>query len=93
MFSGSTGFVGLRSGFTEGMFDEVTVCEVADSGGTAFEGGYGFETENGAAWKESKFLEIVRDGWNIFDLQRATSFSFFLQVVLRIQVGFQWFRE
>ena len=76
MFSGSTGFVGLRSGFTEGMFDEVTVCEVADSGGTAFEGGYGFEMENGAAWKESKFLEIVRDGWNIFDLQRATSFIF-----------------
>ena len=76
MFSGSTGFVGLRSGFTEGMFDEVTVCEVADSGGTAFEGGDGFEMENGAAWKESKFLEIVRDGWNIFDLQRATSFIF-----------------
>ena len=45
----------------------------------------------GAAWKGSKFLEIVRDGWNIFDLQRATSFSFFLQVVLRIQVSFQWF--
>ena len=44
----------------------------------------------GAAWKESKFLEIVRDGWNIFDLQRATSFLF-LQVVLRIQVSFQWF--
>ena len=40
----------------------------------------------GAAWKGSKFLEIVRDGWNIFDLQRATSFFFFLQVVLRIQV-------
>jgi len=45
----------------------------------------------GAAWKESKFLEIVRNGWNIFVLQRATSFSFFLQVVLRIQVSFQWF--
>ena len=43
----------------------------------------------GAAWKERKFLEIVRDGWNKFDLQRATSFIF-LQGVLRIQVSFQW---
>ena len=34
MFSGSSGFVGFTSGFTEEMFDEVTVCEVADSGET-----------------------------------------------------------
>ena len=34
MFSGSAGFVGFTSGFTEEMFDEVTVCEVADSGET-----------------------------------------------------------
>ena len=34
MFSGSSGFVGSTFGFTEEMFDEVTVCEVADSGGT-----------------------------------------------------------
>ena len=45
MFSGSAGFVGFSSGFTEEMFDEVTVCEVADSRGTGFEGGDGFEME------------------------------------------------
>ena len=34
MFSGTSSFVGSTFGFTEGMFDEVTVCEVADSGET-----------------------------------------------------------
>ena len=46
MFSGSTGFLCFTSVFTEEMFGEVTVCEVADSGGTGFEGGDGFEMQN-----------------------------------------------
>ena len=58
------------------MFDEVTVCEVADSGGT------GFESRDGLGEEEKKLhggkvhLTIVWDRWNIFGSQSAISFSF-----------------
>ena len=55
------------------MFDEVTVCEVADSEGT------GFESRDGLGkklhgWKVH--LAIVWDRWNIFGSLSAISFRF-----------------
>ena len=55
MFSGSSGFVGFTSGFTEEMFDKVTVCEVADSRGTlVLKEEMDLKCKIGDAWKESK---------------------------------------